>query len=92
VKINLHEQLLTWRREIVHLGLLSRSKRLAMQAASFVMRRPWLFAVGGRMARTVVPLLPRWVLYNRLNPWGLQRELPPFPKQSFREQYRARHE
>jgi L-lactate dehydrogenase complex protein LldF len=37
-----------------------------------------------------VPRLPRFALYNSLNAWGKQRELPEFPKQSFREQFRQR--
>lgn len=30
-------------------------------------------------------------MYNRLNPWEKQRELPDFPKQSFRELYERRN-
>jgi L-lactate dehydrogenase complex protein LldF len=88
VKIDLHHQLLTWRKEIAHRGLLPFSKRLSMKLGSFVLRHPGLFNFAGRLARRIVPHLPRFVLYNRLNPWGKQRELPEFPKQSFREQYR----
>ena len=43
------------------------------------------------MARWLVPLLPRFLVYNRLNPWGRQRELPPMPPKSFRQLYRERH-
>jgi L-lactate dehydrogenase complex protein LldF len=89
VKIDLHHQLLTWRREIAARGLLPRSKSLGMWGMSQVMRRPWLYQLAGRLARAIVPLLPRWVLYNRLNPWGKQRELPEFPRRSFRELYAA---
>ncbi|HEV3339891.1 MAG TPA: lactate utilization protein B [Pirellulales bacterium] len=88
VKIDIHHQLLTWRREIAAQGLLPWPKRLAMRGASFVLRRTWLYALLGKLARTVVPWLPRWLLYNRFNPWGKQRELPRFPRQSFRELYR----
>jgi L-lactate dehydrogenase complex protein LldF len=88
VKIDLHHQLLTWRKEIAHRGLLPFSKRLSMKLGSFVLRHPGLFNFAGRLARRIVPHLPRFVLYNRMNPWGKQRELPEFPKQSFREQYR----
>jgi L-lactate dehydrogenase complex protein LldF len=89
VKIDLHHQLLSWRREIAARGLLPRSKSLGMWGMSQVMRRPWLYQLAGRLARAIVPLLPRWVLYNRLNPWGRQRELPEFPRRSFRELYAA---
>ena len=35
--------------------------------------------------RWIVPRLPRAVVYGPWNPWGLQRELPPMPRDSFRE-------
>ena len=90
VKIDLHHQLLHWRGELAQLGLLSFSKRMSMKLASFVFRHPALYAWGGRMARRIVPKLPRWMIYNRLNTWGRQRELPDFPQASFREQFARR--
>ncbi|MBX3415658.1 MAG: lactate utilization protein [Pirellulales bacterium] len=90
VKIDLHHQLLTWRRELAHRGLLSRPKRWAMRAASVVFQHPALYRALGSVARVVVPRLPRFLVYNRLNSWGRQRELPEFPAQSFRQQFRAR--
>ncbi len=30
------------------------------------------------------------MMYNRLNDWGKNRELPVFPKRSFRELYEKR--
>ena len=92
VKIDLHHQLLTWRKEIAVRGLVPWSKRFALGATSQLMQRPKLFNLVGWLARHIVPLLPRFMLYNPLNPWGRKRELPVFPKQSFREMYReSRH-
>lgn len=88
VKIDLHHQLLTWRREIGGRKILGLQKRMAMKAGSHLLRRTWLFSLAGKMARKVGPLMPRFLLYNRLNGWGKQRELPKFPKQSFRDWYR----
>ena len=90
VKIDLHTQLLTWRREIAVRGLLPWSKRFSMKLGRVVLGNTWLFTTAGRVGRWVFPLLPRFLVYNRLNPWGKQRELPPMPKQSFRELYRQR--
>ncbi len=92
VKIDLHHQLLTWRRELGRHGLISWPKRLGMRAMSFMFRHPRLYGAVGAIARRVVPRLPRFVVYNRMNPWGKQRELPEFPQESFREQFRRRHE
>jgi L-lactate dehydrogenase complex protein LldF len=91
VQIPLHHQLLTWRGEIVKRGYLPWPKRWAMKLASVVFRHTWLYNLSGKLARFFVPKLPRWMLYHRLNDWGQARELPPFPKQSFRELYREKH-
>ena len=90
VKIDIHHQLLTWRRELAVRRLLPWQKRLAMRAASFVLRHRRLYVMAGKLARLIMPRLPRWILYNRLNPWGKQRELPEMPQKSFRELYPER--
>lgn len=90
VKIDLHHQLLTWRKEIAVRGLVPMTKRLSMIAGSLVFQTPWLYRLAGKIARTVVPWLPRFMLYHPLNVWGRQRELPQFPKQSFREAFARR--
>ncbi|MBS0211538.1 MAG: lactate utilization protein [Planctomycetes bacterium] len=90
VKINLHEQLLILRSVIAGRKLLSGSKRLAMRLTSFVFQRPRLYAFLGGVGRRVMSIMPRWLVYNRFNPWGRQREMPPTPRQSFRELYRQR--
>jgi L-lactate dehydrogenase complex protein LldF len=91
VKIDLHHQLLAWRRELAHRRLLPWSKRLAMRAASLVLRSVTLYRLAGATARWLIPRLPRFLVYNRFNAWGRQRELPPLPAKSFRQLYRERH-
>ena len=90
VKIDIHHQLLTWRREIAINKVLPARKRLAMRLARIVLGNTWLYRLAGGFARRVVPWLPRFLVYNGLNAWGKQRELPPFPKQSFRQLYKSR--
>jgi L-lactate dehydrogenase complex protein LldF len=90
VKIDLHHQLLTLRREIAVQGYLPWTKRTGMRLASIVFRRPWLYRLSGRLGRWFLRHAPRWLVYNRLNPWGWQRELPVAPKHSFRQLYRQR--
>lgn len=90
VKIDLHTQLLAWRKEISHRKLLPWSKRMSMTFAGMMFQRTWLFAMIGRIGRWLVPKLPRFMIYNSFNDWGKQRELPPMPKESFRQQYAKR--
>jgi L-lactate dehydrogenase complex protein LldF len=91
VKIDLHHQLLTMRREVARQKALPAHKRWSMRLVGIVLRHNWLYRVTGRMARFLVPKLPRWLVYNRLNAWGRQRELPPMPGKSFRQLYREKH-
>lgn len=91
VKIDLHHELLTWRRDIARRGLLSFRKRMMMKLAGFVLRHPWLYRFSGWMGRKLGPRLPRFLLYGRWNSWGRGRELPEFPETSFRDRYRRNH-
>ncbi|MFM8584767.1 MAG: lactate utilization protein B [Planctomycetaceae bacterium] len=91
VKINIHEQLLTWRRELVHKDLLPKTKRWGMRLGALVLKHPWLYAASGKAARLAPRILPRALVYNRFNPWGKQRELPAAPQQSFRQLFKNRH-
>jgi L-lactate dehydrogenase complex protein LldF len=91
VKIDLHHQLLAWRRELAHQRLLPWSKRMAMKLAALVLGSPTLYRLAGAAARWLLPKLPQFLIYHRFNPWGRQRELPPMPAKSFRQLYRERH-
>lgn len=87
VKIPLHHQLLAWRKELVGKGLLPFSKTISMKAASFLFQRPRLFATVGRLGRTGLRILPRWITHNPLNTWAKARELPVPPKETFSQWY-----
>jgi L-lactate dehydrogenase complex protein LldF len=88
VKIDLHEQLLSRRREIVAKGILPGSKRLAMKLMGAVLGSTALYRAAGWLARLALRRLPRSILYSRWNAWGRQRELPAPPAESFRAAYR----
>lgn len=90
VKIDIHHQLLTWRREIAVAGHLPWTKRWGMAMMSQLMRRPWLFNLAGSVGRFALRWSPRFMVYNSLNPWGKQRDLPPAPKKNFQQLYKAR--
>lgn len=87
VKIPIHELLLDWRGELVQRGLVPLSKRLGFGAAAFAMRSSRCYQVLQRFTRTMLRVLPRGLLYGRLNVWGRHRELPDMPPESFREWY-----
>jgi len=90
VKIDLHHQLLTWRKKLTAAGMLPWSKGMAMKMAGFVFRHPRLYRIAGGLARRTLSLLPRSLVYSRFNEWGRHRELPEVPRESFRAQYQKR--
>lgn len=89
VKIDLHQQLFLSRRELAKRRLVPRGKRLALKLAAVVLNRPWLYGGMGWLARHVLRVLPRWLVYHRWNVWGRQRELPIVPRASFRQLVRG---
>lgn len=89
-KINLHQQLYDHRQEIVKAGLMDRKKETALNLAGWLFKHPNLLEFSGKVVRTLVPRLPRFLVYNRFNPWGEERELPEMPAKSFKELYRER--
>ncbi|HEY2761982.1 MAG TPA: LUD domain-containing protein, partial [Pirellulales bacterium] len=90
VKIDLHHQLFISRRQLARLGLVPLNKRIGLKIVGTIFGRPWLYRIAGRTARLMLRISPRWLIYNRLNIWGRQRELPVAPRKSFRELYRNR--
>lgn len=86
VKIPLHHQLLAWRRELAAAKKIPWTKRTSMKMAAIILKRAWLFNLTGGVARLALRWTPRWLVYNPLNPWGKQRDLPPAPKLSFRQE------
>lgn len=90
VKIDIHHQLLTWRKELAGMKLVSLSKRMSMKTVSWVLRSPLIFKTAGWFARIGLRFSPRWLVYNPLNVWGRNRDLPPPPDKSFRAEWAAR--
>jgi L-lactate dehydrogenase complex protein LldF len=84
VKIDLHAQLLAWRREAPALPApLARGARLG----AFVMARPRLYRAAARVARLAWPLVARRWPGNPAAAWLAARELPPHPGASFRTRW-----
>lgn len=87
VKIDIHHQLYKWRQVIVKEKGVSCKKRMVYKLIGLFFAKPRLFRLAGLLARKSIPILPRRILYMKLNVWGKKRELPLPPKQSFREWY-----
>jgi len=87
IKIDLHNQLYKHRQNVVKAGLLGFKKHTMLKVATWVMKYPFLLDLSGKIARKIIPLLPRSILYSKVNIWGKNRELPPMPKKSFKELY-----
>jgi L-lactate dehydrogenase complex protein LldF len=83
VKIDLHDQLLSWRRRLAREGHVPFTKRFAMKLGARLLTSPWLFALGGKLARTFWGLARRGIPGPHAG-WTKHRDLPPAPKQSFR--------
>jgi L-lactate dehydrogenase complex protein LldF len=88
VKINIHEQIFAWRKVLSEAHELSATKRILMAAAGRVLSNPRLYRAAIGTADSALRYLPRFAVYNRLNAWGKNREVPAAPKQTFHSWYR----
>ena len=89
-KIDLDSQLYAHRQDMAKNNLIDSKKAMAMKITSWVMDHPTIFNLGGKVMRKIVPMLPDSILYSKANVWGKQRDLPPMPKNSFKELYKQR--
>ncbi|HEX2691637.1 MAG TPA: LUD domain-containing protein [Kofleriaceae bacterium] len=90
VRIDLHHQLLALRQDLGRSGHIAWHKRFLLGLLAVVFRWPALYRLSSYLARRLLPLVPRRLLYVRWNAWGRQRELPALPRHSFRAAYRRR--
>ncbi len=87
VKIDIHNQLYKWRQVLTDEGYSPKTKTMAMKLMAFVLSKPAVFSLGGKLGRKVMRWFP-FLVNNRLNPWYKNREMPAPPKQSFTEWYK----
>jgi L-lactate dehydrogenase complex protein LldF len=87
VKINIHEQIYSWRKVIAQQRQLPMVKKEAMRIAGRILSRPRLYRAAVQAAAAGLDHLPRFMIYNPFNAWGKQRELPATPALTFREWY-----
>lgn len=86
VKIDIHQQLYKWR-QVVMKEHPDRIKRNTMRMASGVLSNASVFDKLGWLARFLLKYLPEWMVYNKWNIWGRQRDFPSLPQSSFRHWY-----
>lgn len=87
VKIDIHKQLYAWRQDITRETNEEPAKQFSMKLMGWLFTHPNLYRKAGKFGRKALQMMPRWMVYNSLNTWGKQRELPEPPKQSFQEWY-----
>lgn len=87
VKIDIHTQLYKWRQVAGAEGHIAGSKKRAMRFMGMVFGSPHFYRKVGRLMRRAARFMPNKWIYNRRNVWGKSREIPPMPKESFRDWY-----
>ena len=88
VKINIHEQIAAWRKVMAENHELTLVKKAAMKAAGALLAHPVLYRAAIAIADSALNNLPRFAIYNRLNAWGIHREVPHAPRESFHSWYK----
>ena len=88
VKIDIHNQLYKWRQEIFEQNKLPKRKSMLMYIVGRVLEKNNLYNFSGNIVRYALKILPRKLVYNNLNIWGKERELPEIPKYSFKQWYK----
>jgi L-lactate dehydrogenase complex protein LldF len=92
VRIDLHHHLLHNRRDFVKAGDAKFGERMMFRLWRAGMSRPWLYSLGGGMARLSLRLLYGLGLegsvLDPMRAWNRQRMPVPLPKQSFRTMWK----
>ena len=87
VKINIHEQIYAWRKVLVRQHETPFVKRAAMKAAGALFSRPAVYRAAIERTNDALASLPRFAIYNGLNAWGKNREMPHPPAETFHQWY-----
>jgi L-lactate dehydrogenase complex protein LldF len=88
VKINIHEQIYKWREVIAARHEVPFVKQEVLKMAGKLLGSPSLYRGAVASLDGALRRLPNFMLYNPLNIWGRQRDLPQAPKTTFHAWYR----
>jgi L-lactate dehydrogenase complex protein LldF len=89
VKINIHEQIFGWRKLLAENHEIPVLKQAMMKAAGFVLSSPVLYRTAVSAADSALRVLPHFVVYNPLNTWTRDREMPEVPDRTFHSWWKA---
>ncbi len=87
-KVNLADQIYLWRQTLDENGVADGTKKMMVKAMKTAMSSPGMFRAALKGARIATDLLPRAIVYNPINAWGIDRELPEFPKKTFEQMWK----
>lgn len=89
VKIDIADQIYKWREVVYKAGYMPEGRKLAFKAAGEVFAHPSLFRMAENVGKKVLPVVPDFLIYSKLNPWTNKndREMISLSKQTFREWY-----
>jgi L-lactate dehydrogenase complex protein LldF len=88
VKIDIHEQIYSWREVMEEKGQIQTVKKQAMKVADKVLSNPTLYQIATTTVSTALDVLPHFAIYNRLNAWGKHRDVPEAASETFHEWYK----
>lgn len=84
VKINIHEQILLWRKSLAESHDIGLGKQALMKAAGVLLSHPKLYRAAISAADSALKVLPTFVVGNSLNSWTKRgRDMPDPPKETF---------
>ena len=69
-------------------GQIQTVKKQAMRVADKVLSSPTLYQIATTTVSTVLEVLPHFAIYNRLNAWGKDRDVPDAAPETFHEWYK----
>jgi L-lactate dehydrogenase complex protein LldF len=81
------DQIYAWREVMEETGGSSTSRKAAMKVADAVLGHPRVYRAAAEAGGGVLRVLPDFAIYNRLNAWGCDRDVPGAPKETFHQWY-----
>ena len=88
VKIDIHEQIYSWREVMEEKGQIQAVKKQAMKVADKVLSSPELYQIATTTVSAALEVLPHFAIYNRLNAWGRHRDVPEAASETFHKWYK----